>query len=365
MRVLAILLVTATLGGCVGSSDTSQEPCTLEPALCDPDHYLANHHCITNDVKPRIYAPDTPGPEQDADPWTQGDWWTFDIRDGADATTTTLVYYDDADFNRDGIAQHYMVGTPDENHALTHALYSINPVLGRIHRTLYSPHEQGLHADMFYFPLCNGSTWRTGFYGSSFDLTAERADVRLPGGTTDPLAFVIRGTAPDGARLEHTYSPQVKWFTHIQLERADGTTLRIDLKAFGTGRTGEMHFLRAQKDVVVDLAGIQEKTVTRTAGSEGAYDVLGVALDVTRTGTGRVEVHLRDPSGTSRACVGFSGSGLQGQTQCPAPPLLMTVPFSEGEWRITVEKPATDIANPTSVTGEARVVSIYDRGGTV
>lgn len=368
------MLLPLLLAGCSkdggGGTVPDGEDCDLEPVLCDPLHYLANHPCITGKVHPRVYAPDTPGPDSEANPWAQGDWWKFRLTVDGRAEETTLVYFDDADFAR-GQAQHYLVGVPGRAEALDHALFSVNPMLGRIHRTLYSPHEAGVHADMFSFPLCTGSSWSTHFYDTTFSLSAQLETLALPRGQSDPLGFVIQGTAGDASTLRHTYSPTVKWFTEIHLARADGLEVDMQLLDWGSGRTGRIEFLRAQNDEAVELAnlafdntGSARVDVPREEGGEGAYDKLGLWLAAERSsGSGRIEVHLRDPGGTSRACVGVAGAGLGGATTCPAGPLKVEVAFQEGTWQVTVERQLLDTT--TRVEGEARIVSVYDRGGTV
>jgi hypothetical protein len=364
----ALAAASLLLAGCSGGGDgepTDTDDCDLEPVLCDPEHYLANHPCIKKDVRPRVYAPDTPGPDAAADPWAQGDWWTYRLDTGRGAKATTLVYYDDADFAGD-VPQHYLVGVPDRADALEHALFSVNPMLGRIHRALYSPHESGLHADMFNFPLCDGAQWSTGFYDRDFQLTARLEEIQIPGGATDPLGFRIEGRASDGSTLSHTYSTQVKWFTELHLARADGVRVDMTLDAYGSGRAGRVEFLRAQRDVVIPLADVPDDgwPIDAEPGAEGPYDRIGAYLEVARAaGTGRIEVHLRDPAGTSRACVGLAGSGPLDQTTCPAGPLRVEVPWQEGTWRLTVETLIVD--TQTRAAGEVRVVSLYDRGGTV
>ena len=366
----ASLFCLTLLAGCAGGEQdegtpVSEDECRLEPALCDPDAYLANHHCIANKVRPRLYAPDTPGPDLDADPWVQGDFWTYAVRAGERTFTSTLVYYDDADFAQ-GTAQHYLVGSQSREEAFDHALFSINPMLGRIHRSLYSPHESGLHADMFHFPLCKGSTWTTVFYDTTFDLRAEPRTLFLPNNQADNGGFVIAGTSQDGSRLEIEYSPRAKWFVSLDLQRADGLKVTMDLTDTGTGKTGTYHFLRAQKDAAVDLSQVVPGTpaqVDREDGGEGPYDTIGVQLTAARSaGQGRIEVHLRDPSGASKACIQVAGSGL-GTSSCPAGPLKVQVPYTAGTWSVTVEPPVGDLA--TRASGEALLVSIYDRSGNV
>jgi hypothetical protein len=365
-----LLLAGVMLAGCGeggGQAPPAEEACDLEPVLCDPEHYLANHSCIANDVRPRVYAPDTPGPDTVADPWRQGDWWTYRLTIDGKSHESTLVYYEDIDFDSGGRAQHYLVGTASPEEALDHALFSVNPMLGRIHRTLYSPHESGLHADMFNFPLCEGATWVTGFYDTTFDLVARQSILDLPRGKTDPLGFTITGASGDGSSLLHTYSPAAKWFTRIELDRADGLRVTMELLDFGSGKTGSYHFLRAQKDEVLDLALIAEPAyVGREDGGEGPYTTIGVWIDAQRTaGNGRIEVHLRNPAGQSVACIGFDGGGLGGDSPCPSAPLKTQVPYQAGDWTVTVDRPLGAFDTSTKVSGEMRVVSIYDRSGSV
>lgn len=365
-----VLFASLALAGCSdgkGDAATGAE-CALEPVLCDPEHFLANHHCIVADVRPRVYAPDTPGPDTSADPWTAGDWWSYRLTLDGVAHTTTLVYYEDIDFDGAGRAQHYLVGTSSAEEALDHALFSVNPMLGRIHRTLYSPHESGLHADMFNFPLCQGSAWTTGFYDTTFDLVARPEALPLPGGRSDALGFTIQGTSPDGSTLTHTYSPAAKWFTRIDLDRADGLRVDMELLDFGSGKSGLYHFLRAQKDETLDVGAIGQSPaiVGREDGGEGPYTSLGVWVEAQRQGSGKVEILLKDPAGAVRACIGFAGQGLGGGLRpgCTAGGLLKTqVPYQAGDWTVSVEKSLLDSA--TSVSGQMRIVSIYDRSGTV
>src|SRR5687767_15694158 len=106
---LLLLLASVALAGCgdkgTGGGEPAEDECDLEPVLCDPENYLASHHCIVGDVRPRVYAPDTPGPDTAADPWQEGDWWTYRLTINGESHQTTLVYYEDIDFDSGGRAQ--------------------------------------------------------------------------------------------------------------------------------------------------------------------------------------------------------------------------------------------------------------------
>lgn len=354
------LLFLAGLAGCLDAGPREDPAECDERVLCEPEEHFRDHHCERNDVRPRVYAPDTDGPDTDPDPWVVGDFWEYRlVVDGEDLGKSKLAYYGD----QDGGA-HYMVGTPTREEALHHAVHSTNPVIGRVHRTLYSPHEAGDHADMFFFPLCQGSAWRDTFFGVRFDFTANRQTLTLPDGSTDPLGFVIRGTASDGSTVEHTYSPRVKWFTRIDLDRADGSTVEMTLTDTGGGYEGPAHFLRGQQDEVVDLGAFprsQDIVVPRGDGGEGPYDRVGISIDARRaTGTGRAEVQALDPDGTVVACVGFSGSSPGGSSPCPDQPVLTEARYRPGDWTVRIQY---GVLSDARLDGEVRIVSIYDRSG--
>jgi hypothetical protein len=359
----ALLFVVVLFAGCSQPDEQKSEPCNLEPVLCDKDSYLASHHCIVQDVRPRVYAPDTKGPDGGPNPWKRGDWWEYGLKvGGVDKGRTKLVYYEDQDFVN-GVAQHYMVGTPTRQEALDHAMFSTNPVIGRIHRELYSPHEKGVHADMFAFPLCTGSSWQTTFFAEKFTLTATHAKVALPGGQSDPLGFTIAGTGAAGSSLSIHYSPLAKWFTRIDLDRPQGEDVILVLTGMGSAYRGDVFFLRGQAEERYDLSKQGAETIiTRQEGKEGPYDTLGVHLQLSRAGSGKIEAHLRNPQGTSVACVGLAGGEPGGTTTCPAGPLVVEVPWAAGSWKLTVEK---GLLSDAKAQGEARIVSIYDRSGRV
>lgn len=354
---MIVILCAVALAGC--TEDEGAGPDDPDAVLKDPDAYYAQHHCVVNDVRPRVLAPDGAGT-----PWVIGDWWDYEIATSERAAARgKLVYYADQDLSSTGVPQHYMVGTKTYAEALDHAVWSTNPVVGRIHRLLYSPHEEGVHADMFNFPVCAGNSWSTTFFDRTFQLKVTATQITLPDGTRDAAAFRIDGTAPDGSTIWYTYSPKAKWFTELHLDRADGKTVDMGLKALGSGESGTFYFLRGQKDEGVDVATMtQTVTIHRAAGAEGAYDRLGLYLELVRqSGDGRVELILEDPQGNQVACVGVAGSGLGGATDCPAGPLQQDVAWQAGEWTLRLERPPL---SQSTVSGEVRIVSIYDRSGS-
>jgi len=351
--VLAVALAGCSDGG-GGDVPPTTPPTPDEEAIEDFEDPM--HFCAQSRDPDRQHAPDLEGR-----PWAIGQYWGFSLKvDDGEADSTRLVYYGDQDRG-----QHYMVGTTSREKALEHAVFSTNPMLGRIHRALYSPHESGDHADMFHFPLCDGSTWETTFYGERFVLQAEAADVEVPGLGVRP-GFVVRGASQAGSTLVHTYSLDAQWFTTIDLDQADGGTVDMRLEAMGGGYAGPAYFLRGQNDEVVDLGGpvlgINETTISREDGTEGPYNAVALYLGLRRaSGTGHATVGLAAPNGT--VMLSAEVGDVAGQE---AVELLVEVPFSAGDWTLTrtTLPPNAAPGLPTiQVEGTLRVVSVYDRSG--
>jgi hypothetical protein len=268
-----------------------------------------------------------------------------------------------------------MVGTTTREEALHHALFAANPMIGRVHRILYSPHETGDHADMFHFPLCDGSTWRTLFYGESFSLTATEIavpDDRL-GPVSDGRAFLISGLSAEGGTLTLTYSTAAQWFTFLDLDRADGGTVDMRLQGVSTGYTGDAFFLRGQAeerivaaalDLPVEVAAVgppvlAEAVIGRADGDEGPYDTVGIHVVAVLNGTGVGRVTITDPAGAVQyqADVGATAGGVIADS-------VVEVPYLAGDWTLSLVGVAIDPAG-ASLVAAASFVSIYDRGASV
>lgn len=375
-RYAVLLLLGVLLAGCA-NSEPDDDPVNPDAVLDDPDAYYADHFCIKQGVTPRTFAPDYQSDKIQADPWVLGDLWTFSLKiNGESLDDVELLYYDDIDANQAGIPAHYMVGDRNAESALVHALFSTDPMLGRIHRILYSPHEGGVHADMFNFPLCEGNTWSTKFYGTDYNLRAQEADVLGSAGAKEP-GYLIKGTGAGQATISYTYNPAVKWFSEIHAVTEDGNTIAMALKTFQSGQTGSAHFLRAQKDAVLsfeDYTGQGETFLREHRGDGSSYTHVGIYLRVDEIDSdGRTDVHVRSPSGESVLCIGRGGQGLTGggDSQCdPIPPnavdyeggYLLQVPFEVGNWELDVDHSGLSAA---SITGEVRFVSIFDLSGRV
>lgn len=391
MRTLvAFMMVAVALAGCAddgegpGDGPTSAEcleqglilnatagpdgaPACVQPPFEIRDFEDPRHHCVVSQQRDRVHAPDLVG-----DPWILGQYWDFSLAvDGEDLGTTRLVYYDDQDFDGD-VPQHYMVGTPTRDEALRHAIFGENPMIGRVHRILYSPHESGDHADMFHFPLCDGSSWTTVFYGETFTLQAREIpvpDARL-GPVSGGRAFQIAGTSADGGSLTLTYSTEAQWFTFIDLDRAGGGTVDLQLQEVGTGYQGEAFFLRGQNDETVGFGGVAlpvaaiavpevaSATIERADGDEGPYDTLALHIVARLNGSGLANVTVTAPDGTDAYAALITGAG--GSVLLDD---VLEVPFQTGTWTVDMEGLAA--GEGAAATVIVTTVSIYDRSGSV
>lgn len=382
---LALLFATVVLAGCFGGdggdgpggptsaecleqglilNQSADPPACEEPPFVIREFEDPSHHCVVTEQRDRVHAPDLVG-----DPWVLGQSWSYRlVLDGEDLDTTKMVYYDNQDFDREDNAQHYMVGTVTREEALRHAVFSENPMVGRVHRILYSPHESGDHADMFHFPLCEGSTWTTVFYGEAFELSATEAELELPGGATDE-GFLIEGTSAAGSTLRLSYSPAAQWFTFIDLDRGDEGTVDLQLEALGEGYSGPAYFLRGQQEAAVGvnveapaLPGVSDETLVRSDGDNGPYDTIGMHVDLSLVGQGSATFELVDPNGTAQHSVELGGT--EGPASVEG---LVEVPYASGDWSLqyTVAGIDPDAPGTARLLGELRFVSIYDRSGEV
>lgn len=376
MKVIAVLLLLATvLAGCSdGDGDTpavTSADCLERGQVLDPDAGVCidapfvpesfedpNHFCVVQERRDRVHAPDLVG-----NPWELGQFWDYRLSvDDEDLGVTKMVYYDDQD---NGL--HYMVGTPTREEALHHALFGENPMIGRVHQVLYSPHESGDHADMFHFPLCDGSTWQTVFYGETFTLTASNATLNIPGGQDE--GFIIQGTSNEGGALRLSYSPAAQWFTFIDLDRANGGTVDMVLEDTGTGYSGDAFFLRGQQDAFVFLSGDSpvanisggtvSQTVGRDDGGDGPYDSVALHVVAGASGSGQGELRITDGDGTE---VYLATLGTQ--TGVTVVDDVLEVPYSAGDWTVDLTGALVD-AGETTLFAHVTMVSVYDRSGSV
>lgn len=301
----------------------------------------------------------TPGPGTDGDGptdprvmtlpvWELGEWWTFEIQvPGFDDETVRMVYaWDKDNYMETRGWKHMMLGGP-RDHAVFHAVFDINPFLGRIHSDVLSPHEDGLHSSIFDFPLePPGETWEEKpnqvFFGKSrsFESTYSES-VPAPGGST--AGYEIVATADDGSTVTYNYVPDVKWFTRMEVTDANGDrVVKLTLQDHGFDAAEKAYFVRPRVlktiDRDVDTGFDQQETFNVYQGGDyGDFEYLAIGIRVSPQGdVGNVDISISDPDGTERRSVSVQSD--QGTTER----LIEIMPASgnsvkPGDWTVSID----------------------------
>lgn len=288
-------------------------------------------------------ATPSPAPEGEGTPrlslpapwWELGESWTMEIEQpGRPTRTTTLVNFANDTF---GDPAHFWLGVRDRNEALSHVFFDDDPFLGRIHWELLAPHEKGMHAAMYDWPLEDGRSWTSPLLLGKEDLVVT-ARAR-PDGT-----FAITGEArADGASFEYDHDPATRWFRHLTIREADGSLrLRADVIAHGTGEQGTFWFLRG-RDYLDSKGGRTGEEQTFTVKEEGATSI-AFLLDVRAAGP-LAAIEFVDPSGAvfhrETLPLGATSDKIVEVTKAPPP----------GSWKLRFVG---------EVTGEIRVRGIVE-----
>jgi len=275
--------------------------------------------------------------------WNLGDAWTFSIdTHGFPETTTTMMVYNET-------ADLYRIGSTDEETALQHAVFEVNPQLGRLQKGNLAVFEKGQPRSMYDFPIEDGKTWQTSVFvrqhEGQLDAEATYSEaIETPMGTFE--GYEITASNDAGFQLTYDYVPEVKWFTKLVVEDADGTQLH-DLRltdhqeeTSGTGyfvRPDKLHEATYESDGCAFPSGCQDNVLVDGAsakgGEYGAYDLVAYNVQVeVESDDDRASIEIADGEGNeiySRQDVTESqGSEFQFET---------TKDFEPGDWTIDVQ----------------------------
>lgn len=232
MRAAAVFVVLAmVLAGCSGGSgdgDTSPTPTTTPR----PDVDIA-----------------APLPD-----WQVGQGWTYVVDVPGQRTQTFTMMVAE---NRDDL---WVVGADEREQALHHAVYSTNPVLGRIWTETLSPFQDGEPVAMYRYPLTDGKQWSATFFGETMQFEAQFVgDILLQpslGLGTFAEGFRLTASGPSGTTVSYDYVEAAQWFTSFEVRDADGGRLiRLDLVDLADGYTGPYHFFRGDDLLVATRTG--------------------------------------------------------------------------------------------------------------
>ncbi len=255
-------------------------------------------------------------PAAEAPWWTVGEWWDLDLsRAGAAAKSYRLV-----NMWNDSSSAHFWLGLRDRALAVDHALFDTNPFLGRIHWNILAPHEKGMHAVMYDFPLSEGDAWSGDLLEGSWEFRAT-ADGARPG------ALRVSGRGSDGSSIAFDYDPGVRWFTSLEIRDARGASaLKAIVRDHGTGEKGTFWFERGRDY----YAGPEIRSGTHeepfTVDDDGLESL---ALTYKLRSSSPLELQVVDPSGTVRHREPVSplgGNDVRRQTEIPDP--------VRGNWKI-------------------------------
>jgi len=288
--LMALLLATVSLGGCMGSGDSS------EPNGFDVDD------------------PEKPG-------WAEGDWWlyTFETAQfGEDTARLVVTDVNDGDGN-------YMLGISSEREAQRHAVINHNPFLGRVTIEDLSVYENGETQSVFNFPWNVGDTWTFTLLGESW--TAE---------TTGSVAgmAVVMATSSSGHSLEYHFDGTHGFLDFFEWNNQDGELqFRMSLTNTGSDFSGDVWFIRATdlKDRLFEgpIDGVATDSFVDSGHPSGIdfdYYVFFIDVAIPQGGTGTLSV--KDHAGQSILQRTYS-AGTQSQE-------LATIPSRTDEYTLEV-----------------------------
>lgn len=206
----------------------------------------------------------------DAPWWNIGESWTIRYtRGGEPARVTTLAVFAN---NTLGDPSHFWLGTANRQEALDHVFFDDNMFLGRIHWGYLAPHENGRHSDMYSWPLTHGKEFAAHAFDRDWSVTATQ---RIDG------TFDIRGSSPDGSRIEYGYDPQLRWFdTLVVKDHNAETVIAAEVTDHReSGAKGTFYFLRG-RDYLDSDGGNAGDEEAFTVVDEGATSIAFLLDDI-------------------------------------------------------------------------------------
>lgn len=293
---LVLLMLGASLAGCLGGSDSGSGSEMGGPDLSQP----AN--------------------------WTIGQWWlyTFSTPEWEDDSARLVVTETDAE---GGTA--YMLGISSHQESRRHAVLNHNPFLGRITHDNLSAYENGEAQSVLKFPLVDDSSWSFTLFGIDWSTNV----IGIHNGRA-----TMSATSDDGQSLSYVYDGWSGFmYNLIWRDSSDIAQLSMVLVGSGNDYTGDVWFTRA--------SDIFSKEWENTGGPEvdfedsffvsghpsaGDYDEMIYWLDAEMGGGGSTgSLTLRDHTSSS-ALTRQWGAGAEENGN------LGTIPYPSGEYTLTI-----------------------------
>lgn len=180
--------------------------------------------------------------------WNLGQGWTYRVeRPGLPTETFKMIVAEDR-------GDLWVVASNNRTQAVNHAVYSTNPMLGRIGKETLSPFQSGEPAEMYQFPLTDGQTWQATFFGQAMTFkavyagdidstqvnTARNLPKRIDG-------FRITATG-GGVTVTYDYVEAIEWFTAFEVRKNGEREIRLSLADFESAYKGSYFFYRGAPD---------------------------------------------------------------------------------------------------------------------
>lgn len=246
--------------------------------------------------------------------WPVGSWWDLEItREGSPSQRARVVH-----FWNDSASHHFWLGVADRAMAMDHALHDTNPLLGRIHWELLTPHEKGIHAHgMYTFPVAPGDMFGGLMFGREWSIAAE------PG--PRPGALTFKGQSTDGATILYDYDGATEWFTNIEIRNPAGTVaMRVEVNGHGLDAHGTYYFLRGRDYYRGPHGNGTHDEPFEVEQEDPALKSLAIELDGTVSGPLRLEFVA--PNGEVKHTETLVTGSIDRILEIPNPPA--------GEWTI-------------------------------
>lgn len=248
--------------------------------------------------------------------WPVGSWWDVELEQAGGARQEVRLVH----FWNDSSTSHFWLGVRDRRVALDHALHDNNPLLGRIHWGLLTPHEKGIHAQgMYTFPTEPGDSFGGLAFGRTWEMRAEAGD--------EPGHLQFSGRSTEGDAIAYDYDPDLQWFSFIEIKDKSGAPVLV-ARVNGHGTTGEsgaFYFLRG-RDYYLGPEGAGTHDETFEVKAEDVPHK-SLAVELKGRATGPLRLDFLAPSGEIKHSETLPvGGELDRVLEIPSPP--------QGKWTL-------------------------------
>lgn len=269
--------------------------------------------------KENDYDPSTMDETASVPNWQESEYWKYDVQsDYFPACEIYLVCYDIDDDN-------YYIGTDNRDSALIHAVYNVNPMLGRQTITNLDVFENGEPKSMYSFPLEDGASWDNTLFEKNLKVKANyNEEIQTNPGVFYGFEIIAEDEA--GFSLEYDYIPDLGWFSKFKAVDETGNVLyEMEIIEHGYDYEGTVYFMRA-RDLFDSTNADTNKFSVSHHPKYGDYDFLAVGLEIPWYSGLFVYVELTGPTFDSQYYRSYMGTIPLG--------IAMEIPNINGEWSV-------------------------------